>query len=45
MLVQETLLGSRTQRRTRNAAITLFSIGGGFYRRRLGFQKKKKKTL
>ena len=34
MLVLETLLGYRTQRRTRNAARTLSSIGGG-----LGFQK------
>ena len=34
MLVQETLLGYRTQRSTRNAARTLSSVGGG-----LGFQK------
>jgi len=36
MLVQETLLGYRTQRHTRNAARTLSSVGGS-----LGFQKKK----
>ena len=35
MLVQETLIGYRTQRRTRNAARTLSSVGGG-----LGFKKK-----
>ena len=29
MLVQETLLGCRTQRRIRNTAITLSSVGGG----------------
>ena len=34
MLVQETLLGYRSQRRTRNTARTLSSVGGG-----LGFQK------
>ena len=34
MLVQETLLSYRTQRRTRNAVRTLSSVGGG-----LRFQK------
>ena len=36
MLMQETLLGYRTQRSTRNAARTLSFVGGG-----LGFLKKK----